>query len=309
MPLLKLSWVFILLVLGLCVSYESRAEKPNESQNSTPSNGKYTQPNQKNPTSSQKQTSKDERGTERMPLVIKGIPAEKSPEQTTEDRKEREIKIALDRDLTIYTGWQAIFTFILIVVGIFQLGLFIWQLRLIRESLVDTKTAAEAANKSADAAEHTVSTMKDTAERQLRAYVSVDSAEIIDLAAGLTPAARLIVKNSGQTPAYNLTGIGGIAIGESFEKLPPPTGSTAMSKSSLSAGAIADQLHQAPQPLTSEAMAALIAGTVILWVYGELHYRDTFDVIRFTKYRFQVGGTAGIRGNRMAICEEGNEQN
>ena len=264
MPILKLSWVFILLVLGLCVSYESRAEIPNESQNLTPSHGKNTQPNQKSPTSSQKQTSKDERGTERMPLVIKGIPAEKSPEQAIEDRKEREIKRALDRDLTSYTGWQAIFTFILIVVGIFQLGLFIWQLRLIRESLADTKTAAEAANKSADAAEHTVSTMKDTAERQLRAYVSVDSAEIIDLVAGFTPAARLIVKNSGQTPAYNLTGIGGIAIGESFERLPPPTGSPAMSKSSLSAGATADQLHHAPQPLTSEALAALIAGTVIL---------------------------------------------
>jgi len=78
--------------------------------------------------------------------------------------------------------------------------------------------------------------MKDTAERQLRAYVSVDSAEMIDLTAGFTPAALLRVKNSGQTPAYNLTGIDGIAIGESLVKLPPPTGSTAMSKSSLSAG-------------------------------------------------------------------------
>lgn len=87
-----------------------------------------------------------------MPLVIKGMPTEKTPEQAAEDRKERDIKTAIDRELASYTGWQAIFTLVLIVVGIFQLGLFIWQLWLIRKSLADTKVAAQAAKINADAA-------------------------------------------------------------------------------------------------------------------------------------------------------------
>lgn len=49
-------------------------------------------------------------------------------------------------------GVTALYTILLVLVGAGQLGLFWWQLRLIRESLTDTKLAADAANKSAEAA-------------------------------------------------------------------------------------------------------------------------------------------------------------
>lgn len=103
--------------------------------------------------------------------------------------------------------------------------------------------------------------------------------------------------------------MGGIAMGGSFGTLPPPTGSHRMSMATLSADTVTEQLHPAPQPLTPHVMAALLAGTMTLWVYGEIHYRDTFNVARFTRYRFEVGSTVGIRGNRMAISEEGNGEN
>jgi hypothetical protein len=44
------------------------------------------------------------------------------------------------------------FTFLLVVVGVLQLGLFAWQLTLIRKSLADTKVAADAAKDAANAA-------------------------------------------------------------------------------------------------------------------------------------------------------------
>ena len=152
--------MLILVVLGLALNVPSlkanesasQVESQNRSQKPPPSSEKPRQPVQKIPTFNKKATPEDQRGTKEMPLVIKGMPTEKTPEQAAEDRKERDIKTAIDRDLAGYTGWQAIFTLVLIVVGIFQLGLFIWQLRLIRKSLADTKIAAQAAKINADAA-------------------------------------------------------------------------------------------------------------------------------------------------------------
>jgi hypothetical protein len=155
----------------------------------------------------------------------------------------------------------------------------------------------------------TIQVMRDTAERQLRAYVSVDTAQITGINSGDNPVADLVVKNFGQTPAYDLTEMGGIAMGVSFNTIPPPTGSHRMSRASLSAGAVTREFHPGPRPLTPEAIAALLAGTMTLWVYGEIHYRDAFKIERFTKYRFMIGGAVGIHGTNLAICEEGNEAN
>jgi hypothetical protein len=121
----------------------------------------------------------------------------------------------------IYLNWHwllndaaGFFTFLLVVVGGLQLGFFAWQLRLIRESLDDTKIAAEAAKQSADAAKiqaetarDTLKVMQDTAERQLRAYVYLDV-----LGRPYPPPPKvpdrysvaLVIKNSGSTWARNV---------------------------------------------------------------------------------------------------------
>ena len=151
----------------------------------------------------------------------------------------------------------------------------------------------------------------DTARRQLRAYVTVDKAQIAGLGDGQVPVAHLIIKNAGQTPAYKLTGIGCIATGISWETLLPPStqnGPLEMTHSSLGPGCIADQFHSAPRKLNPGDMDALLDGSTTIFVYGEIHYRDTFDVEHFIEYRFQVGGTVGIRGNQLAICQEGNHE-
>lgn len=169
--------------------------------------------------------------------------------------------------------------------------------------------SANAATKAADAAERTVNTMKDIAERQLRAYVSVATAEIHDLAAGLTPRAHLVIRNSGQTPAYHLIGIYGMAMEVSWDALTPPSSDPIdVTATSLAAGAPTNQFISAPRPLKDGEREALIDGSKTLWVYGEMRYRDTFNVERITEYRFQVGGKAGLSGIRMAISPEGNRE-
>jgi hypothetical protein len=145
-----------------------------------------------------------------------------------------------------------------------------------------------------------------TSRRQVRAYVSVVSAEIKNVEIGGSPEATVVIRNSGQTPAYGLNGTGGIGMGPSFDTLPPGIGPPEKTVASLAATAFNLQFHKADWILTQDHMTALQNKNLTIWVYGEMSYRDVFHVNRVTKFRFQTGGTAGIQGNRLAACEEGN---
>lgn len=237
-----------------------------------------------NPNSETTETKKapdnEQRGSNNNPITVKILPSPDADTKAAKEEHYREEKASEDKWLTRSTVWLA---FVTTPLAVFTALLWIATWRLVKGA-------------------------EDTAKRQLRAYVSVASAEIIDLNAGLIPVAHLRVKNFGQTPAYDLVAIGGIAVGESFDRLPAPTGPSVMSRSSLSIGAISDQYHPAPRPLRPEEMAAILAGTMTLWVYGEFQYRDTFNINHSISYRFQTGGTAGVRGTNLAVCEEGNQE-
>lgn len=229
----------------------------------------------------------DKRGTPDVPLVIKVIPAKGADANAAKQAEREEEKSADDWivarstfALAIVTGFLAIFT----------LGLMIytWRLWRITCQLVDGA--------------------KKTAERQLRAYISV-SAEIRNIDNGEAPSANLTIANYGQTPAYGLTQTSGIAWGESFDTLPIPTGPKGMTNASLLPKEHNDARVVAPRPLDIAEIAAFRTGTLTLWVYGDLRYRDAFDIDRFKKFRYMVGGPVGVRNSSLGICEEGNEEN
>ena len=112
-----------------------------------------------------------------------------------------------------------------------------------------------------------------------------------------------------QTPAYKLTGTGGIAKGASWEALPPgQDGPLEMTQSGLGPGCISEQFHSAPRQLHPGEMNTLLDGSHAIFVSGEMNYIDTFDEPHLIKYRFQVGGSVGIRGQRLTICPEGNRE-
>lgn len=123
----------------------SHAENNIQSQNPTPSKWELSRPKQKKPTPSKTEPTQDQRGTEKVPFVIKSVPTEKTADQAEEDRKDRDIKTSLERRVVTATEWQAILAAIMVGIGSLQLGLFVWQLRLIRDSLTDTKKSADAA--------------------------------------------------------------------------------------------------------------------------------------------------------------------
>jgi len=154
-----------------------------------------------------------------------------------------------------------------------------------------------------------------TARRQLRAYVFVSSAKIIHgIEDDSIPEAHVVIKNSGQTPAYRLTNISGIA----FDRYPAPPSliltvpdrdylSLVKTRMDLGPGNKTSPVTLAERPLTSTGQISLTSGTSAVWVYGEIRYRDVFWCKRRTKYRLMIGGPFGASGGQMVGCEEGNE--
>jgi hypothetical protein len=167
-----------------------------------------------------------------------------------------------------------------------------------------------------EASERQLAHLEVTAERQLRAYVFVTSSEVTNVAEGDgIPEAHVVIKNTGQTPAYDLVNVTGIAA----NRYPPPPGliltvpeeelSEGRTKMSLGPGDVSLSNTSAGRSLTAEQRASVADGTGVVYVYGELRYRDAFGVQRWTKYRLMVGGPAGVRGGQLAGCAEGNDAN
>src|SRR5262249_24159686 len=96
------------------------------------------------------------------------------------------------------------FTFLLVIVGSFQVVLFVWQLWLIRKSLHDAKEAADAAQGAARAAERQAKVSEDTLANIQRPYIyvfGVDQFITSDDLPAITPYVESSVANYGQTPA------------------------------------------------------------------------------------------------------------
>jgi hypothetical protein len=155
-----------------------------------------------------------------------------------------------------------------------------------------------------------------TSRAQLRAYVLVSRSVVTNVADGTgIPEAQVTIKNFGQTPAYNVINVGGFAI----DRYPPPRtldliisdgefASPARSREVLAPGDSSVSVVSAPRPpLTAPEKASLANGTGIVYVYGEIRYKDAFGREQWTKYRFMMGGPVGVRGGQLAACEEGNE--
>jgi hypothetical protein len=149
--------------------------------------------------------------------------------------------------------------------------------------------------------------------RQLRAYVFVSSAKIV-YNNNQIPEAHVVIKNSGQTPAYGMIYVSGFA----FDTWPPPShldlvisdkefSAPNRSKMDLPPGDVTIPITAGTRRLTPAQQAGLVAGTHVCYAYGEVRYRDAFGKKRWTKYRSMMGGPVSYRYGQMVACEEGNE--
>jgi len=216
-----------------------------------------------------------------------------------------------------------LFNGLLVVVVAFQVFWMIRQTKWMRKS-------GEAASESADVAARSLATLKDTAIRQLRAYVFVDTIDVVNiippppgevLPAGawnyqpaIGPMAYIIIKNSGQTPAYDVLTWADIKFLEFPNTSPLPYGDRnapglIKTKLTLPAEGKSSKSIKLQQPLTNDEIEKLRATTHAIYVYGDITYKDAFDNQRTSNFRYFINGFTGFThlSNTMSGCPEGNE--
>jgi hypothetical protein len=161
---------------------------------------------------------------------------------------------------------------------------------------------------------------EDTAKRQLRAYVCMETANL-GFPSKNWPVASVTFKNFGQTPAYEVQSWVSIKIDSHPPSIPfaiqkPGHPSP---KSTLGPGAATQFSAPLARVLTDAEMAELGTAQLTIYVYGRFTYKDTFRQDRFTHWRLIAGGPEGVtmkgrteKGEILwALCPDvgGNESN
>jgi hypothetical protein len=177
----------------------------------------------------------------------------------------------------------------------------------------------------------TLNHMRESSERQLRAYVVAEVGSIVNIAnpvevPGVTltptearaafpwgPIAKIAIKNAGQTPAYHVGHWGSICFREYPLASPLPSNphTARPMPSIMGPGTIATKLFLFGPSLTPQQISDLRAGSGAVYVYGEVTYRDAFGNERFTNYRLMyhiIGGAIGVSTD-LSFTEDGNEAN
>lgn len=158
--------------------------------------------------------------------------------------------------------------------------------------------ASIAASKAAKAADRAVEITERAAERQLRAYVMVESANIKKLKIGEIPEVSVTIKNFGQTPAYNVK-VWGLPGFQDFPlKGNLPTERPDETDNFVAAPLAPTVPHTIPlifkRRMNEETIHALKAGSHAIFVVGQVRYIDAFKVERETDFCLFIGGPIGI---------------
>ena len=184
-----------------------------QSQQPSPSVGEVRQPDQSQTNTAQQPSATDQRGTEKMPLIVKTFPAPKTEEETARETKEREDKAALDRKLVDFNGDLVIASAVLAIIGFFQLIVFGLQARRLRQTVKAASDQSDNMQKyivetarAANAMERVAASLRENAARQLRAYISILPGAVIeqDRNTDIKYEIQPVVRNGGFTPASNV---------------------------------------------------------------------------------------------------------
>lgn len=145
-----------------------------------------------------------------------------------------------------------------------------------------------------------------TAERQLRAYVFVTESSITDTDRPDIKRIAISIKNTGQTPAFN------VIHWQNSQIFPYPGNpvfpgkqNIPLSTSMLGPGMETDKLLDVK--ISPSEGSDILAGTKALYIWGGIEYVDAFKITRHTGYCFVRGGHFDICGEALTYCEYGNE--
>jgi hypothetical protein len=148
--------------------------------------------------------------------------------------------------------------------------------------------------------------MQESGERQMRAYVCLDSA-VLKFPQPDVPEAQVNFRNSGQTPAYDVRGWihTWLAAHPLNEALPPAPLDLMKGSETLAPDRITIFITPRKAPLHPQFIKVLGTPKLTFYVYGELRYKDVFGKERVTKFRLMHGGPGGVRSVRNKEGAEG----
>jgi hypothetical protein len=220
-----------------------------------------------------------------------------------EHSKQETSKASTDERIADYTWWLAVLTGGLVFVASGQ-GVFI------ARSDKTARIAANAAKRAADATSASVDLARDTAKRQLRAYVTVNGVIRTKNPGDLSGegfAVLVDIKNSGQTPASDSLQWARIEIRE----FPLVTRLPIHCLENPTKGILPPEAKNLAFPTFTRALTtieenAILANHTAVYVYGEIEYLDVFGDRQLTQFRFRCNGQGYPLGLFKADAE-GNE--
>lgn len=207
-----------------------------------------------------------------------------------------------DKAYVILTGLLVIIGALGVRSAIRSLGLIERQARANEDTLAEIKASSEQtdrlikhASEQAEAAQESLDLSRDTAVRQLRAYVCVASG-IVRFKIPTVPVAEIHIKNYGQTPAYDVRMWIGTAIAAYplKETLPTPKEGFQMATVILAPNEKPHVLKHPHTGIPSELLLMIGLREFTLYIYGEIRYKDAFGLERLTKYRYLYGGAGPL---------------
>ena len=135
----------------------------------------------------------------------------------------------------------------------------------------------------------------------------VDSASITRLEVGKTIEVEVITKNTGLTPAYNISGYTAIMYDRFPLGHPFPTIERGDPEAAIvgSNGVVRGKVPTL-DALTSKVLAGLNAGSMAVYVMGKITYTDAFGMHRFLTYRLYMTKLAESGGLFKPLDLEGN---
>lgn len=168
-----------------------------------------------------------------------------------------------------------------------------------------THMGAVADQASAATADKTLKEMQRTAKRQLRAYIFVDEARVLDLPDHTKARVKLIFKNAGQTPAYDVMhNMGRVtrSVGDT-SAFPIRTESDLTGTKTIINPGGAFKMESALNYSATQIAAVRDGAKYELFVFGLIRYVDAFEDVQTARYRAKLDPESG----QLAFCEEGNE--
>jgi hypothetical protein len=273
------SRVVLVAALALAVALSAHSQGP------TPGPGKRRNDQQAHARDTTKAPGHDQRGTVDSPFVVKLVPAQRDQGDLAREANERKEKAASDRKLVWWTAVLGVATIALAALTGTNLWLLWRQSGDLKQQQRLMQRQADHMEEQARQLKASVAQMKDTSDRQLRAYLTRSGPPTREeLPPPYSPYGRAFffrvpITNTGATPAYNVTVQGHAMLTDMNTPIEssmwrhsshPESAATLGPGQKMEVGCVSDTIHD-------DLMEKLDGLELRVVMYGKVIYRDAFD--------------------------------